>query len=177
MPKGMFALLAVMGSVSCGASAQNSSNWTQLSLSTCKVDAFLAARPQSDGRGVVIAVLDTGVDPSIPGLTHTPDGQVKVIDVQDFSGQGDIELHRVRLDAELLKGAATCLQHFSRHIVVEPCHDDSHAPARRRIGIRKVRADVVLHVPSKGGGPTSISSCRDNPCCVPHAPRAEVPYW
>ncbi|MCP4246563.1 MAG: S8 family serine peptidase [bacterium] len=99
MPKGMLALSAVLGSISCAASAQNSSSWTQLSLSTCKVDAFLAARPESDGRGVVIAVLDTGVDPSIPGLIRTPDGQVKVVDVQDFSGQGDIDLHRVRLDA------------------------------------------------------------------------------
>jgi len=72
--------------------------WTQLSLSTCGVDRFLAANPQSDGRGVVIAVLDTGVDPSIPGLTRTPTGEVKVIDVQDFTGQGDVELHRIRRD-------------------------------------------------------------------------------
>ena len=72
--------------------------WTGLSLSTCGVAEFLAQHPESDGRGVVIAVLDTGVDPSIPGLTHTPDGEVKVIDVQDFAGQGDVDLHRVRLD-------------------------------------------------------------------------------
>ncbi len=82
------------------ACAQTSTSWTQLSHSTCRVDEFLAGSPNSDGRGVVIAVLDTGVDPSIPGLTQTPDGQVKVIDVQDFTGQGDVELHRVRLDAE-----------------------------------------------------------------------------
>ena len=72
--------------------------WTQLSLSTCQVDKFLAERPASDGRGVVIAVLDTGVEPSIPGLTKTPDGKTKVIDLQDFTGEGDIDLHRVRLD-------------------------------------------------------------------------------
>ncbi len=74
--------------------------WTQLSLSTCQVDKFLAERPESDGRGVVIAVLDTGVEPSIPGLTKTPDGQPKVIDLQDFTGEGDIDLHRVRLDEQ-----------------------------------------------------------------------------
>jgi tripeptidyl-peptidase-2 len=78
--------------------AQTKPSWTQLSLSTCKVDEFLAAYPNSDGRGVVIAIFDTGVDPSIPGLTRTPDGEVKVIDVQDFTGQGDVELKRVRLD-------------------------------------------------------------------------------
>jgi hypothetical protein len=72
--------------------------WTQLSLSTCKVDQFLQSHPEHDGRGVVIAILDTGVDPSIPGLTRTSDGEVKVIDVQDFTGQGDIELRRVPPD-------------------------------------------------------------------------------
>jgi len=78
--------------------AQTNLSWTQLSLSTCNVDAFLSDRPQSDGRGVIIAVLDTGVDPSIPGLGRTPEGDVKVIDVQDFTGQGDVELHRVPLN-------------------------------------------------------------------------------
>ncbi len=98
---GHLGVLVVSGSwfVSSGC-AQNTPSWTQLSLSTCRVDAFLEERPRSDGRGVVIAVLDTGVDPSIPGLTHTPDGEVKVIDVQDFTGQGDIELHRVNRDEE-----------------------------------------------------------------------------
>jgi tripeptidyl-peptidase-2 len=74
--------------------------WTQLSLSTCKVDQFLRSHPEQDGRGVVVAVLDTGVDPSIPGLTRTSEGEVKVIDVQDFTGQGDIELRRVPTDPE-----------------------------------------------------------------------------
>ena len=102
----METMLVVVGLSSCVAYAQTAAErpgrrlWTQLSLSTCRVDEFLSARPSSDGRGVVIAVLDTGVDPSIPGLTRTPDGEVKVIDVQDFSGQGDIELHRVRVDEQ-----------------------------------------------------------------------------
>ena len=82
------------------ACAQSPPSWTQLPVSTCRVDEFLAASPEHDGRGVVIAVMDTGVDPSIPGLTHTPDGEVKVIDVQDCTGQGDLELHRVRLEPE-----------------------------------------------------------------------------
>ncbi len=79
---------------------QSRPGWTQLSLSTCRVDAFRAANPDSDGRGVVIAILDTGVDPSIPGLTHAPDGGVKVIDLQDFTGDGDVELERIRLDPQ-----------------------------------------------------------------------------
>ncbi|MEW6250670.1 MAG: S8 family serine peptidase, partial [Planctomycetota bacterium] len=74
--------------------------WTQLSLSTCGVERFLAANPKSDGRGVVIAILDTGVDPSIPGLTKLPDGGVKMLDMQDFTGDGDVELERIRPDPQ-----------------------------------------------------------------------------
>lgn len=70
--------------------------WPQLPLSPCQVDEFLRTYPESDGRGVVIAVLDTGVDPGIPGLTHLPNGETKVIDVQDFSGEGDTDVLRAR---------------------------------------------------------------------------------
>jgi subtilisin family serine protease len=90
-------LVALLASL---ALAQSKPGWTQLSLSTCRVDAFRAANLQSDGRGVVIAIMDTGVDPSIPGLTHTPDGAVKVIDLQDFSGDGDVEVKRIRPDPD-----------------------------------------------------------------------------
>lgn len=68
--------------------------WTQLSLSTCQVDAHRKANPDIDGRGIVIAVLDTGVDMGVAGLQKTPAGEVKVIDAQDFSGQGDVEIER-----------------------------------------------------------------------------------
>lgn len=82
------------------ADTQKPMGWTQLSLSTCGVDEFLRANPQSDGRGVVIAILDTGVDPTIPGLDKMPDGEVKVVDVQDFTGDGDVELDWIRWDEE-----------------------------------------------------------------------------
>src|SRR5690606_23293096 len=42
----------------------------------------------ADGGGVIIAVVDTGVDPSHPALAFTPDGRPKLIDWVDFSGGG-----------------------------------------------------------------------------------------
>ncbi|WFD01920.1 tripeptidyl-peptidase II [Malassezia obtusa] len=51
-------------------------------------DAFLKRFPEYDGRGVRVAVLDTGVDPAALGL----DGPNKVVDVIDCSGAGDVPL-------------------------------------------------------------------------------------
>ncbi len=68
--------------------------WTPLSLGACGVDRFADDHPEADGRGVVIAVLDTGVEMNAPGLRETPDGEVKVVDARDFSGEGDLRLSR-----------------------------------------------------------------------------------
>jgi subtilisin family serine protease len=122
-------LLTVLVLCSGVAYAQSEPSWTQLSLSTCKVDEFLAAHPESDGRGVVIAIFDTGVDPSIPGLTRLPDGAVKVIDVQDFTGQGDIELHRVRIDEQ--EGKLVDYDEGSPIYYALPDLPDAGAEARR----------------------------------------------
>jgi len=54
--------------------------------------SFRAAHPSWDGRGVVIAVLDTGVDPGAPGLARTSAGEVKVIETRDFSGESSVDL-------------------------------------------------------------------------------------
>uniref|UniRef100_A0A6B2KWT8 Tripeptidyl-peptidase 2 n=1 Tax=Arcella intermedia TaxID=1963864 RepID=A0A6B2KWT8_9EUKA len=52
---------------------------------------FIEKYPQYDGRGVVVAVFDTGVDPGAAGLSRTSDGKVKVIDIVDCSGSGDVD--------------------------------------------------------------------------------------
>ncbi|HEV8613481.1 MAG TPA: hypothetical protein VGQ73_08210, partial [Gemmatimonadales bacterium] len=56
------------------------------------VPAFLAAHPLWDGRGVLIAILDSGLDPGVPGLDSTSAGRPKILDLRDFSGEGRIQL-------------------------------------------------------------------------------------
>lgn len=45
----------------------------------------------SDGSGIVIAVIDTGIDPGHPDLSMTPSDERKIIDWQDFTGRGSPE--------------------------------------------------------------------------------------
>lgn len=77
-------------------------------LSTREIGAekWRAKRPESDGRGVVIAVLDTGVDPTRPGLSRLPHREgPKVIEARDFTGQGDVGLVRGEVKDGVLRGA------------------------------------------------------------------------
>ncbi len=76
-----------------------------LTRSEVGADRWLAANPRWDGRGIIIAVLDTGVDVSQPGLGALPGGGVKVVDARDFTGQGDVALERARVEDGVLIGA------------------------------------------------------------------------
>ncbi len=59
------------------------------------VPAFAARYAEHDGRGVLIAILDSGIDPAVPGLQTLPSGRPKMIDLRDFSGEGRIALSPV----------------------------------------------------------------------------------
>lgn len=83
----------------CSLWAQDTSQ-TFLSLRNTGVEAFQNEHPEYDGRGTIILILDTGVDMGVDGLTQTSTGEVKVIDVQDFTGQGDINFFEADIEEE-----------------------------------------------------------------------------
>jgi len=63
-----------------------------MGLSSTGVTGFRLEHPRYDGRGVLIAILDGGVDPGIQGLTTLSTGGRKILDIRDFSGEGRIAL-------------------------------------------------------------------------------------
>jgi subtilisin family serine protease len=54
---------------------------------------FVREHAEWDGRGVKIAIMDTGVDPAAAGLQTTSDGRPKVVDIVDATGSGAVIMH------------------------------------------------------------------------------------
>jgi subtilisin family serine protease len=83
-------------------------------LRSTGVEQFRAMHPTYDGRGVLIAILDSGIDPGVQGLVITSTGGPKLLDLRDFSGEGQVALRPVSPTADgvvevggrVLRGAA-----------------------------------------------------------------------
>lgn len=78
------------------------------------VERFAMEHPEADGRGVLIGIMDSGLDAGLPGLRHTTTGEPKILDVRDFSGEGRIALTRVSAVGDVVIVAGQTLRGFGR---------------------------------------------------------------
>jgi subtilisin family serine protease len=76
--------------------------------------AFLAAHPEWDGRGVLLGILDSGLDPGAAGFDTTTTGRAKLLELRDFSGEGRIPLTAATLRGDTLLAAGRHLTGVSR---------------------------------------------------------------
>jgi subtilisin family serine protease len=85
-----------------------------MALGSTGADRFVTAHPTYDGRGVLIGILDTGIDPGIPGLSTTSTGSPKILDLRDFSAEGAVPLTRVTPSGDSVEVAGRRLGGFGR---------------------------------------------------------------
>jgi subtilisin family serine protease len=83
-------------------------------LASTGVDQFVGAHPSYDGRGVLIGILDTGIDAGIAGLAKTSTGEPKILDLRDFSEEGAVPLQRVTPAGDAVEIGGRRLNGFGR---------------------------------------------------------------
>ena len=90
-----------------------------MAVASTGADRFVREHPTFDGRGVLIAILDTGVDPGVPGLTTTSTGEPKIVAVRDFSGEGRVALGRIAPRGDSVAVAGRTLGGFGRVVALD----------------------------------------------------------
>uniref|UniRef100_A0A914P6H9 Peptidase S8/S53 domain-containing protein n=1 Tax=Panagrolaimus davidi TaxID=227884 RepID=A0A914P6H9_9BILA len=63
-------------------------------------DLFLQRYPKYDGRGILIAIIDGGIDVCLEGMQKTSTGLPKIVDCFDFSGTNVVDTSMVRKTSE-----------------------------------------------------------------------------
>ena len=90
----LFAVLSCFALFNLAAQAQAPKGWEFLSRTDIGAQAFTDAHPQWDGRGVLIAVCDSGVELGTPGLLTTSEGKPKILGARVFCDEGKVELEK-----------------------------------------------------------------------------------
>ncbi len=106
-------------------------------LGATGVPAFARTWPTRDGRGVLIGILDSGIDPSIPGLAGD-----RLVDVRDFSGEGDVALASVRLSGDTVFTSEAALLGAGRLRALNATGEYFAGVLRERTLGRRPAADV-----------------------------------
>ncbi len=84
--------------------AVGAKDWNFLPSRQTGTVEFAREHPGYDGRGVAVAILDTGIDALAPGLQTTTTGLTKLIEVRDFSTEGDWETAVAEIDSSAAGG-------------------------------------------------------------------------
>ena len=89
----------------------------KMPLYSTGIPEFLRAHPTYDGRGVLIAILDSGLDPGVRGLDSTTTGERKIVDLRDFSGEGRIALSPVTPQGDSVRIGGVAVGGFGRVVL------------------------------------------------------------
>ncbi len=87
-------LVVILGARASGEDSETS--WEFLSRTTIRAETFVRDHPEWDGRGVLVAICDSGTELGLPGLATTTDGKPKIVDARVFSDEGLISLARAQ---------------------------------------------------------------------------------
>jgi len=95
---------------------------------------FVTKHPEYDGRGIIIAIFDSGVDPGSGGMQVTSDGKPKILERIDCSGAGDVDM-----SMEVTRDVATgCVEGVTgRKLRIPDEWDAMNAGGSYRVGVKR----------------------------------------